>query len=106
MIATNLFDAADQRDKALAQVQANAGDFTSRALGALRDFPDGFETTGEQIRVLLDRRGIRPHHHNAWGAVINIALRNGLLEDTGRMTKMSTAKSHARRTPVYRIKHA
>lgn len=105
MIATNLFQAAELRERAFAQLKNNAGEFTLRALAALRDFPDGFETTGEQIRILLDRRGIRPHHHNAWGALINQAVKQGLLEWTGRMSNMSTIKSHARKTPVYRVHH-
>ena len=100
---TNLFEAADARDRALAQVQSNAGDFGARALAALAAFPSGFEATGEKIRNLIERQGIRPHHPNAWGAVINTAVRRGLLTWTGRMGQMTALKSHARKTPIYRV---
>lgn len=99
----NLFEAAGARDAALAQVSHNAGTFTDAALTALRQFPQGYEGTGEQIRLLIERRGIRPHHPNAWGAVINTAVRRGLLTDTGRMERMNTLKSHARKTSVYKV---
>jgi hypothetical protein len=103
MTLTNLFDAARERDAALSQVQANAGDFVERALDAIRVMPHGFCETGEGFRKLVERRGIKPHHHNAWGALINVAVKRGMLVATGEMAHMKGHKSHARRTPIYRV---
>lgn len=88
------------RDQALKRVGLNSGDFMLTALTALQEL-HGKSMTGEQIRVELESRGVVPHHHNAWGALVRQALKTGLLHPTGNWVKMSTAKSHARRTPEY-----
>lgn len=96
----DLFEAKAARDAALDKVEENSGEFSARALQAIGRLEPG-EWTGESIRLHLESLGIRPHHHNAWGAVINHAIKAELLFMTGRVAHMATAKSHARRTPVY-----
>ena len=90
------------RDITLTQVSENAGtwmDRAKRALPALR----GQTMTGEMIRLYLSEIIGEPHHHNAYGALINHAVRSGQLKPTGRYLKMRTKKSHARKTPEYLI---
>jgi hypothetical protein len=99
----DLFDAAEaraQRDAALERVADNAGDFMGAALATVARLPAG-EWTGEQIRTAVLNRGIVPHHHNAWGALICAAVKQGLVVPTGRYVAMRARKSHARKTPVY-----
>jgi len=62
----------------------------------------GRELTGEDIRHAIEVRGVRPHHHNAWGALIMAAVRKELIQKTGRLVKMKDPRSHARQTPIYR----
>lgn len=69
-------------------------------MAAINRLPCGFLGTGEGIRLAVMLPP--PHHHNAWGAVIRMAVRRGLLMDTGQMAHMTSKKSHARRSPVYR----
>lgn len=88
------------RDAALERV--SRGTFTDDVCAALSDYR-GQYLTGEAIRFHMEQRGIEPHHHNAWGAAIMTAARRGLLEKTGRYLPMQSLKSHARRTPEYRV---
>lgn len=91
------------RDAALEQVATNAGsDWGAQAIRMIASLPPG-EYTGERLRLRLREQGLAPpHHHNAWGALINSAIRKRLLTDTGRRQHMESEKSHARKTPVYR----
>lgn len=98
----DMFESKSARDAALNQVEENAGNFTVAALDAIASIPSGSIMTGEDIRRAVSNAGIRPHHHNAWGALINIGIKRKLIEPTGDYVHMSDIKSHARRTPVYR----
>lgn len=89
------------RDEALDQVSRNSNVFQNHAYDALRSLPEGLYT-GEDIRVYIEKLGIYPHHHNAWGAFINHAVRSKILYRTGQYRQMREPKSHARATPVYR----
>lgn len=89
-----------ERDRVLALVSTNAGEFMSIALGELKSLK-GRQLTGEEIREHLLLRGISPHHPNAWGAFVRTAIRKGMLEETGVLSKMRAKSSHARRTMVY-----
>ena len=64
----------------------------------------GAEVTGEDIRLRLQREGIEPGHPNAWGGLVSTMVRAGVLTDTGQTRKMRAQASHARRTPVWRVK--
>lgn len=99
-----LFDSPDartQRDDALAKVsrpswlEEAVASFTSAA-------PTG-EFTGEELRTTLLAAGLtEPHHHNAWGALVMTLVRRKLIQATGAYRAMSTTRSHARKTPVYK----
>lgn len=92
-----------ERDAALGQVAEHAEEqtgFMSLSLGIISALPEG-RYTGESIRTLVTEAGQRPHHPNAWGALVATAARRKLIIDTGSMTKMRKKSSHARRTPVY-----
>jgi hypothetical protein len=70
----------------------------------LLTLPPGWEGTGEDIRRFLveDMSLDPPHHHNAWGGLISGALRRGTITGTGKYRKMTSVRSHARKTEVYR----
>lgn len=96
----DLFSAREARDAALAQVSEHSGDFMFNAYHAVIALPTG-SYTGEDIRLQLSAKGIVPHHHNAWGALIRKCVTDGILEFSGIYEAMKTRRSHARRTPVY-----
>lgn len=80
------------------------GDFKQQ----VRDFVQQLrlpEVRGEQIRTLCLDRGIKPTHHNAWGAMIKTLVKEGYLEPIpGKFEAMEAKGSHARKTQVYRTK--
>lgn len=93
-------NARHDRDEALKKVSDNAGgDWLAKAQIAVSKMTGEF--TGEDIRVHCESLGIRPHHHNAWGALTNLLLRRGVIAKTGRRRSMYTKRSHARSTPIY-----
>ena len=96
----DLFAAKHERDKALVQVEKNAESYPDQAMKVVVKMVGIM--TGEDIRLHVERQIGSPHHHNAWGAIINKALRSGLIHKTGRYVSMKTPKSHARATPEYR----
>ena len=62
------------------------------------------EVTGEDVRAWLVANGIdQPQTPHAYGALISHMVRIKMLEDTGRVSRMSLVRSHARRTPVWRF---
>lgn len=97
----DLFGALEAKDAALEQVAEHSGDFMADARYAVSRLPSGLYT-GEAIRLEIEARGICPHHHNAWGALISKCVKDGMLKPTGRYLPMRTRKSHARKTPEYR----
>lgn len=92
-----------ERDLALKKVADNSDDWMGKALSAMRFLSVRREWTGEDIRLTVEAVVGRPHHHNAWGALINQAVRTGLIVRTGKHAPMRELKSHARQTPVYRV---
>jgi hypothetical protein len=90
-----LFDinaARAARDEALKTVESNAGEWIDRALSALCMF-GGMEVTGEDIRLILVPVVGKPHHHNAWGAMIRTAVTRGILRQTGEWRNMKTHRA-------------
>ena len=101
----DLFDYAASkaaRDQGLEQVSMNATEFMAKALAEIAALPPGWHGTGEDARRMIEGRGIEPHHHNAWGALIRTAVAKRILIGTGHYISMRSVKSHARRTQVYR----
>lgn len=90
------------RDEALARVIRHAGEkFSSQVQFVTEWQPQGVGFTGEDIRLTCENIGIKPHHHNAWGAVIRGLVTRGIIEHTGEHIAMRALKSHARMTPLY-----
>lgn len=58
--------------------------------------------TGEDIRLAMQKKGIFPHHHNAWGGAINMCIKELMLIPTHRYRPMADPRSHARSTRIYR----
>ena len=91
------------RNEALDRVFSNASeDWKARALRVVLSMR-GQRVTGEDVRLACEALGIRPHHHNAWGAFISSLRRSGKLMPTGEYVNMRGAKSNARKTEVYRV---
>lgn len=101
----DLFTHAEQaRDAAMDRVLSRTSlDWKERALGEVANLPSGERLTGEQIRHHIEAVVGSPHHHNAWGAIIAVAVKRGQIKPTGEWTKMRDVQSHARKTPVYRV---
>jgi len=91
---------AEDRDAGIASVAASSDDFMPRAR-AMVSALGAWEGTGEELRLLISPH-VAPHHHNAWGALVRLALADGLLDRTGEERKMAVRTSHARMTKVYR----
>jgi len=92
------------RDLATGIVLENSGEaFQRLAIGCILGQWSGREGTGEDFRLSCERDGIRPHHANAWGALILSLKRQGHLVETGEWRSMRDSKSHARMTRVYRV---
>jgi hypothetical protein len=92
------------RNRALHQVEQNNEEWFRLALlqiANLRKREGQQEVTGEDIRRMLEPAIGKPSHPNAWGAVIATAMRRKLLFDTGRMGRMTSITSHARKTTIY-----
>jgi hypothetical protein len=94
-------DTKKLRDEALRRVTEHGGNWQRRALMALHLIP-GFEGTAEDIRIRLRMKGLeKPHHHNAWGAMIMEAIKQRRIIENGKRKHMKTLPSHGRETDVY-----
>ena len=102
MTQLDLLEAIKARDKALEKVAARANEWFDGALAILPQIRnDSPFATGEDVRLWLEERMGKPHHHNAQGALIRVAIQKKILRPTGKFIQMRTKKSHARMTPVY-----
>ena len=89
------------RDVALAAV--GGADWIERASAVVRAELAGQEVLAESFRLVCERHGIGPEHHNGWGALTMALARAGTITETGRMAKSQSPRSHARRQPVWRV---
>lgn len=94
------------RDNSLNVVLDNAGgEWQHRVREHVKQMTPGIEVRGENIRTACENLGAKPHHHNAWGAMIKTLVKEGYLEVIeGRFEAMQAKGSHARKTQVYRTK--
>jgi hypothetical protein len=98
------------RDQGMESVEANSGEWKHvvRGLGETWLAWQSVNTTftGEDIRMFVQSMGVsRPHHPNAWGAVIGGIVRRALKAKTIEVVGIrgsSDPISHARRVVVYR----
>src|SRR6056297_335820 len=92
----SLDDARTRRDRGITSVTENSQPWMDRAAAAALKMPDG-ECTGEDIRLHVSELVGDPHHHNAWGALINRLIRNRVIYSTGMTCHAKLPKAHARR---------
>lgn len=100
----SLFEARSIRDRKINQISKNSKNFMKESLLKISLLKCG-KYTGEDIRYLLTKDGLIPHHPNAWGALISHAVRKGIIKETGLFTQMLSKKSHARKTQIYDINY-
>ncbi len=93
------------RDEALERVLEPNEDWQTRCLAAIQRLTWAHDFTGEDLRLHLIETVGRPHHHNAWGALVRNAVSQDLIRATGLWRPMRTKRSHTRRTPVYYRPH-
>lgn len=89
------------RDVALAAV--GGAEWIERASAVVRAELAGHEVLAESFRVVCEKHGIGPEHHNGWGALTMALARAGTITETGRLEKSQSPRSHARRQPVWRV---
>jgi hypothetical protein len=89
------------RDAGLASV--GGSDWIERAAAVVVRELAGQEVLAESFRVVCERHGIGPEHHNGWGALTMALARAGTITETGRLEKSRAVKSHARRQMVWRV---
>ena len=100
---SDLFTAAELRDRGIEKVTLNHLSWSEQALAAIPRIARQIGSfTGEQMRIELEACLGPIPNPNLMGSVILNALRRKLIAPTGRRVKMETAKSHARKTDEYR----
>lgn len=94
------------RDEGIARVMLSNETWMDRAFKEMQRFLLKQKViTGESVRLHISESIGGPSTPHAWGALIRKAVKSGLIRDTGRTTKMSDPRSHARRTPVWEVVH-
>lgn len=86
------------KERGVKQVLSNNEAWANAAFEVVKALPVGWTGTGEDIR---NKVGALPSHPNAWGGLINRALKAELIFPTGDYTAMKSKNSHGRRTPIY-----
>ena len=101
-----LFDAhasTEARDAALLLVSDSNTPWIDRAAERICASLRGQECIGEDFRKLCEEYELYPKSPKAWGALTNHLARSGRIVDTGRVRKMTDKRSHARRSPVWKV---
>ena len=97
------------RDEGMELVLVPEQDFKARSREILdawfSKLPSGTPFTGESMRAAIELEAIgKPHHHNAWSAVIGCItrqwLKSGMARSYGTMTAQRP-EAHARILRVY-----
>jgi hypothetical protein len=95
-------EAKRRRDAGIARVIENNALWAADVRAFIEELPMDWTGMAEDIRRLwFDTGGSRPRHHNAWGGVIQGAVKRGVLAKTGRRKSMNASSSHGRVTDVY-----
>jgi len=96
--------ALGRKREQLGKVLENAGhDWRMLARLVVRTM-DGKQVTGEDIRLKCCELEIIPHDPHAWGAFVNLLIKEGRLIPTNRYIPMRGEKSNARRTQIYLVR--
>lgn len=88
------------RDQGIKQVEENAGVWKDLAFDIVCSLPAG-EWDGGQINMEVERRIGKPHHPNAYGALIMRARNAKVLYETGRYRRSGKASCHAHKYQIY-----
>ena len=103
-----LFDLEESRkarDKGLKEVEDNSEKWLDRARAEVyRSLPPWPLLTALDLRLYLEEieHVGRPHHPNAWGALVRTLVGEGFLIPEHRTEQSVRVASHARALPVYR----
>ena len=106
---SNLLTGRERRDEGMAAVLVPEQDFKARSREILEtwfaNLAPGTPFTGESMRLAIELEAIgKPHHHNAWSAVIGTItrrwLKGGMARSYGTMTAQRP-EAHARILRVY-----
>ena len=90
--------AENNRDEGMSLALENSTEEWKDAVyNYIRALPVGWLGTGEDIRTACPPS----HAPQAWGAIINTAVRRDWLRPTGQYKKMKARSSHARETRIY-----
>ncbi len=99
-----LFDgvaALQARDDALDRVEANHADWLGQARAEARRIARLHGTvTADAVRAVMEAKGLRPRHYNAWGAV----FRRSEFEWTGKWHRSSVRKGNGNMQRVWRLR--
>jgi hypothetical protein len=101
--------ATDLRDAGTDSVLGNAG--ANWRATATTHVIRRFELAGvtgclfETARTFAEENGVgAPPHHNAWGALCLALSKQNILVKTGQYVSSKTTRSHARVSPLWRLK--
>jgi len=78
----------------------------AKTLEAIAAMTPGKKLTAEQVREEITKLGLLPHQPSAWGPLIMLAVKEGVLERTGEYAHPNDDKSSARMNRVYRVPEA
>lgn len=93
------------RDEGMARVMANAGaDVMDAHLALIEDLARSMpELTADDVRAAAaERRLMRPHSPNAYGAYMRTAARRGYIERTNLLVQSTRPDAHAHANPSWR----
>lgn len=97
-----LFSGPALRDAGIARVLKNNDSWLNRCIAEAEHYAATHSSfTGEDIRFHCQLTAGAPRHHNAWGALINVLIRRGVIHYSGKHRPMRDNVSHARSTPIY-----
>lgn len=98
----NIEQARAARDAVLEQIGVWHRSWMNCALATVKILTLPAEFTAEDIRIAVVPIEGAPANPHAWGALTKALLKAGVIEETGKLTPMRDARSHGRRTMVYR----
>jgi hypothetical protein len=95
------------RDEGIERVRRNNDIWTEVALGRVEKLSlenPHTRLTGEDIRMILSDKGLpSPKSPNAWGSLINIAIKRRLIRPTGLYQPTNDPRSHACQKPIHEM---
>lgn len=90
------------RDAGINRVLGNNELWRMEALAEMQKLYRGWTGTAEDIRFGIAPKIGVPTHPNAWGGLMNAAIRRGWFTPTGNWISPRDVKSHSRPTREYR----